>query len=98
MFTVSNALLTSNHTTIVLLMLCSAMLVECLVLNPCCVVWYALCYIMEESPSVFFAITDRRDIGQYEVHMLMPLLGLRTGIILANVMYILATVSVLCVF
>ena len=46
----------------------------------------------------FFAITDRRDIGQYEVHMLMPLLGLRPGIILANAMYILATVSVLCVF
>ena len=48
MFTVSNALLMSNATAIVrvvgwlkpvatvLLMLCSAVLVECLVLNPCC--------------------------------------------------------------
>ena len=59
MFTVSNALLTSNHTTIVLLMLCSAMLVECLVLNPCCVVWYALCFIMEESPSQVFFFNTR---------------------------------------
>ena len=52
MFTVSNALLMSNATAMlrvggmgwlkpvatVLLMLCSAVFVECLVLNPCCVV------------------------------------------------------------
>ena len=51
MFTVSNALLMSNATAMVrvggmgwlkpvatvLLMLCSAVFVECLVLNPCCV-------------------------------------------------------------
>ena len=60
MFTVSNALLMSNATAMVrvggmgwlkpvatvLLMLCSAVFVECLVLNPCCVgrdVWYVLC-------------------------------------------------------
>ena len=45
----------------VLLMLCSAVFVECFVLNPCCVVMFGvLC--MEESPSqVFFAITYRRD-------------------------------------
>ena len=29
----------------VLLMLCSAVFVECLVLNTCCVVWYVLCYV-----------------------------------------------------
>ena len=58
MFTVSNALLMSNATAIVrvggmgwlkpvatvVLMLCSAVFVECLVLNTCCVVWYVLCY------------------------------------------------------
>ena len=59
MFTVSNALLMSNATAMVrvggmgwlkpvatvLLMLCSAVFVECLVLNPCCVgdVWYVMC-------------------------------------------------------
>ena len=54
--TVSNALLMSNATGIVrvggmgwlkpvatmLLMLCSAVLVECLVLNPCCVVMFGM--------------------------------------------------------
>ena len=61
MFTVSNALLMSNATVIVcvsgmgwlkpvvtvLLMLCGAVFVECLVLNPCCVVWYVLCYVLK---------------------------------------------------
>ena len=56
MFTVSNALLMSNATAMVrvgrmawlkpvatvLLMLCSAVLVECLVLNPCCVVMFGM--------------------------------------------------------
>ena len=55
-FTVSNALLMSNATVIVrvggmgwlkpvatvLLMLCSAVFVECLVLNPCCVVMFGM--------------------------------------------------------
>ena len=58
-FTVSNALLMSNDTAMVrvgvmgwlkpvatvLLILCSAVFVECLVSNPCCVVWYVLCYV-----------------------------------------------------
>ena len=59
MLTVSNALLMTYATAMVrvggmgwlkpvatvLLMLCSAVFVECLVLNPCCVVWYVLCYV-----------------------------------------------------
>ena len=44
MFTVSNALLMSNAT--VLLMLCSAVFVECLVLNPCCVVMFGMFCVM----------------------------------------------------
>ena len=40
---------------------------------------------MEESPSqVFFVITDRRDIGLYDVPMLMSLLGLGIGMMLAS--------------
>ena len=56
MFTVSNVLLMCNATAIVrvgvmgclkhvatvLLMLCSAVFVECLVLNPCCVVMFGM--------------------------------------------------------
>ena len=70
MFTVSNALLMSNATAIVrvggigwlkpvatvLLMLCSAVLVECLALNPCCVVIFGMfCVIYGRIPfsSVF---------------------------------------------
>ena len=48
-------------------MLCSAMFVECLVLNPCCGVWYVM-YGRITFSSVF-AITDRRDIGLYDVPM-----------------------------
>ena len=60
MFTVSNALLMSNATAIVrvcgmgwlkpvatvLLMLCSAVFVECLVLNPCCVLMFGMFCVM----------------------------------------------------
>ena len=60
MFTVSNALLMSNATAMVrvggmgwlkpvatvLLMLCSDVFVECLVLNPCCVVMFGMFCVM----------------------------------------------------
>ena len=99
-FTVSNALLMSNATAIVcvagmgwlkhvatvLLMLCSAVLVDCLDLNPCCVVMFGMfCVIYGRIPiSGVFAITDRRDIGLYDVPMLMSLLSFGTGMMLAN--------------
>ena len=50
----------------------------------CCDVWYVLCLCMEESPSQVSAITDIRDIGLYDVPMLMSLLGLGIGMMLAN--------------
>ena len=100
MFTVSNALIMSNATAIVrvggmgwlkpvatvLLMLCSAVFVECLVLNPCCVVMFGMFCVMygRITFSSVFAITDRRDIGLYDVPMLMSLLGLGIGMMLAN--------------
>ena len=90
MFTVSNALLKSNATTMVrvggmgwlkpvatvLLMLCSAVFVECLVLNPCGVVMFGMLWVMygRITFSSVFAITDRRDIDLYGVPMLMSLL------------------------
>ena len=91
MFIVSDALLMFNATAIVrvggmgwlkpvatvLLMLCSAVFGECLILNPCCVVMFGMLCIMygRITFSNVFAITDRRDIGLYDVPMLMSLLG-----------------------
>ena len=100
MLTVSNALLMSNATAMVrvgvmgwlkpvatvLLMLYSTVLVECLVLNPCCVVMFGMfCFMYGRITfSSVFAITDRRDIGLYDVPMLMSLLGLGIGMMLAS--------------
>ena len=62
------------------------MFVECLVLNPCCVVMFSmLCVIYGRITfSSVFAITDRRDIGLYDVPKVISLLGLGTGMMLAN--------------
>ena len=97
MFTVSNALLMSNATAMVRVggmgwlkpvatVLCSAVFVECLVLNPCCVVMFGMFCVMygRITFSSVFAITDRRDIGLYDVPMLMSLLGLGIGMMLAS--------------
>ena len=87
MLTVSNALLMSSATVIVrsgglfwlkpvamvLFMLCSAVLVEWLFFKPCCVEMCGMLFVMYGS-SVFsrvFAITERSEIGLYDVPMLM---------------------------
>ena len=79
MLTVSNALLMSSATvvvrsgglfwlkpvTMVLFMLCSAVLVEWLLLKPCCVEMCGMLFVMYGS-SVFssvFAITERSEMG-----------------------------------
>ena len=98
MFTVSNALLMSNATAMVrvggmgclkpvaTVMLCSAVFVKCLVLNQCCVVMFGVFCVLygRITFSSVFAITDRRDIGLYDVPMLMSLLGLGIGMMLAS--------------
>ena len=101
MLTVSNALLMSNATAMVrvggmgwpkpaatvLSMLCSAVFVECLALNPCCVVMSGMLCVMQgriTPPPSVSAITDRRDIGQHDVPMLMSLLGLGIGMMFAS--------------
>ena len=75
-----------NPVATVLLMLCSAVVVEWLVLNPCCVVMFGMFCVMygRITFSSVFAITDRRDIGMYDVPMLMSLLGLGIGMMLAS--------------
>ena len=53
----------------VLLMLCSAVLVEWLLLKPCCLDMCGMLFVMYGS-SVFssiFAITERSEIGLYDV-------------------------------
>ena len=89
MFTVSNALRMSSATVIVrsgglfwlkpvaivLFMVCSAVLVEWLLLKPCCVEMCGMLFVMYES-SVFssvFVITERSEMGLYDVHMFMSL-------------------------
>ena len=60
------------------------MFIECLVLNPCCVVMFGMLCVMY-GRIIFlsvFAITDRRDIGLYDVPILM--LGLGIGMMMAN--------------
>ena len=85
MLTVSNALLMSNATAMVrvdgmgwlktvatvLLMLCSA-------------VFGFVCSVLCKEESSSRVITGRRDIGLYDVTMLMSLLGLGIGMMLAN--------------
>ena len=100
MLTVSNALLMSSDTVIVsyggllwlkpvamvLFMLCSAVLVEWLLLKPCCVEMCGMLFVMYGS-SVFssvFAITERSEIGLYDVHMFMSLFGFGIGMMFAS--------------
>ena len=67
-------------------MLCSAVFVECLALNPCCAVTFGMFSVMQGriTFSSVFAITDRRDIGLYDVPMLMSLFGLGIGMMFAS--------------
>ena len=91
MLTLSNALLMSSAMVIVssgglfwlkplamvLFMLCSAVLVEWLLLIPCCVEMCGMLFVVYGS-SVFssvFAITERSEMGLYDVLMFMYLPG-----------------------
>ena len=96
MFAVSNAFLMSNATAIVrvggmgwlkpvatvLLMLCSAVFgfepVLCCDVCMFCVMYGRITF------SSVFAITNRRDIGLYDVPVFMSLLGLGIGMMLAS--------------
>ena len=89
MLTVSNVFLVSSATVIVrsgglfwfkpvamvLFMVCSVVLVEWLLLKPCCVEMCGMLFVVYGS-SVFssiFAITERSEMGLYDVHMFMSL-------------------------
>ena len=100
MLTVSNALLMSSatvlvrsgglfwlkHVAIVLFMLCNAVLVEWLLLKPCCLEMCGMLFVMYGS-SVFssvFAITERSEMGLYDVPMFMSLYGFGIGRMFAS--------------
>ena len=60
-----------------LFMLCNAVLVEWLLLKPCCVDMCGMLFVMYGS-SVFssvFAITGRSEMGLYDMPMYMSLFG-----------------------
>ena len=95
MFIVSTSLLISSATMIVraaeviclnpfatvLFSVCSAVTVECCVLYPCCVGVFGMLAVMLGRMlfSRVLAITERGDMGLYEVPFSMTLLGLRWG-------------------
>ena len=57
---------------------CSAITVECCVFYVCCVGLFAVMYGRRLFSSVF-AITERSDMGLYEVPLSMSLLGFGMG-------------------
>ena len=100
MLNVSNDLLMSSATVIVrsgalfwlkpvamvLFMLCSDVRVEWLLLKPCCVEMCGMLFVMYES-SVFtsvFAITQRSEMGLYDVPMFMSLFRFGIGMMFAS--------------
>ena len=109
--TVSNSLLVSSATVIVrsgglfwlrpvaivLFMLCSGVLVEWLVLKPCCVEMCGMLFVMYGS-SVFssvFAITETSEMGLYDMPMFMSLFVLELVMMLlfSDVLYMLSRPS-----
>ena len=70
-------------------MLCSAVLVEWLLLKPCCVEMCGMLFVMYGSsvfPSVF-AITERSEMGLYDVPMFISLFGSGIGMMFASFHY-----------
>ena len=74
-----------NPFATVLFSVCSAVTVECCVLYPCCMgVLVCLLLCKEEGSSPVSVITERRDMGLYEVPLSVSLLGFGIGTMLAN--------------
>ena len=47
-------------------------------------IWFVCCYVRKKDSSPVSEITERRDIGLYEVSLSMSLLGFWMGTMLAN--------------
>ena len=74
-----------NPFTTVLFSVCSAVTVDC-TLYPCCMGVFGMFAVMKGRRlfSSFFAITERMDMGLYEVTLFVSLLGFGIGTMLAN--------------
>ena len=100
MLTVSNAFLMSSANVIVrsggmfwlkpvamvLFMLCSAVLVERMLLKSCCVEMCGMLFVIYGS-SVFssvFGINERSEMGLYDVPMFISLFGFGIGMMFAS--------------
>ena len=70
----------------VLFMLFSAMLVEWLLLMPCCVEMCGMLFVMYGNIvfSSVLAITERSEMGMYDVPMFISLFGLGIGMMFAS--------------
>ena len=68
-----------NPFATVLFNVCSAVTVECCVLYPCCMDVFGMFAVM-----YVFAITERRDMGLYEVPLFMSLMDFGMRTMLAN--------------
>ena len=70
----------------VLFSVCSAVTVECCILYPCCMGVFGMFAVMlgRRLFSSVFAITERRDMGLYEVPLFVSLLGFGTVTMLDN--------------
>ena len=75
-----------NPFATVLFSVCSAVTVECCVLYPCCMGVVGMFAVIQGRRlfSSVFAITERRDMGLYEVPLSVSLLGFGIGTMLAN--------------
>ena len=82
----SGGLFLLKPVAMVLFMLCSAVLVECLLLKPCCVEMCGMLFVMYGSSVFFsvFAITERSEMGLYDVPMFMSLFGFGIGMMFAS--------------
>ena len=82
----SGGLFWLNPVAMVLFMLCSAVFVVWLLLKPCCMDMCGMLFVMYGS-SVFssvFAITERSEIGLYDVPMFISLIGFGIGMMFAS--------------
>ena len=81
----SGGLFRLKPVAMVLFMLCSAVLVEW-VLKPCCVELCGMLFVMYGSRVFYrvFAITERSEMGLYDVPMFMSLFGFGIGMMFSS--------------
>ena len=83
----SGGLFWLNPVAMVLFMLCSAVFVEWWLSKPCCMEMCGMLFVMYGS-SVFssvFVITERSEMGMYDVPMFMSLFGFGIGMMFTSV-------------